>query len=100
MSPVARKNSSLLHLGKTHWNGRVFLQTCINGSSELMTNLSSSIVNSLYNIQLMKFAGENGVAAYGTMMYINLFSWLSFLVILSEAHRLSVIITVQETAMN
>ena len=36
-----------------------------------MTNLSSSIVNSLYNIQLMKFAGENGVAAYGTMMYIN-----------------------------
>ena len=67
----SRKNSSLLHLGKTHWNGRVFLQTCINGSSELMTNLSSSIVNSLYNIQLMKFAGENGVAAYGTMMYIN-----------------------------
>lgn len=67
----SRKNSSLLHLCKTHWNGRVFLQTCINGSSELMTNLSSSIVNSLYNIQLMKFAGENGVAAYGTMMYIN-----------------------------
>ena len=67
----ARKNSSLLQLGKTHWSGRVFLQTCINGSSELMTNLSSSIVNSLYNIQLIKFAGENGVAAYGTMMYIN-----------------------------
>lgn len=66
-----RKNSSLLRLGKTHWNGHVLLQTCINGSSELMTNLSSSIMNSLYNIQLMKFAGENGVAAYGTMMYIN-----------------------------
>lgn len=67
----ARKNSSLLHLGKTYLNGHVLLQTCINGSSELMTNLSSSIMNSLYNIQLMKFAGENGVAAYGTMMYIN-----------------------------
>lgn len=66
-----RKNSSLLRLGKTQWNGHVLLQTCINGSSELMTNLSSSIMNSLYNIQLMKFAGENGVAAYGTMMYIN-----------------------------
>lgn len=65
-----------------------------------MTNLSSSIVNSLYNIQLMKFAGENGVAAYGTMMYINFVFLAIFLVILSEARRLSVIITVQETAMN
>lgn len=67
----ARPNSSLLRLGKTHFNGRILLQTCINGSSELMTNLSSSIVNSLYNIQLMKFAGENGVAAYGAIMYVS-----------------------------
>lgn len=66
-----RRNSSLLHLGKTRFNGRILLQTCINGSSELMTNLSSSIVNSLYNIQLMKFAGENGVAAYGAIMYVS-----------------------------
>lgn len=66
-----RPNSSLLRLGKTHFNGRILLQTCINGSSELMTNLSSSIVNSLYNIQLMRFAGENGVAAYGAIMYVN-----------------------------
>ena len=36
-----------------------------------MTNLSSSIVNSMYNLQLMKFSGENGVAAYGTIMYVN-----------------------------
>ena len=66
-----RPNSSLLRLGKTRFNGRILLQTCINGSSELMTNLSSSIVNSLYNIQLMKFAGENGVAAYGAIMYVS-----------------------------
>lgn len=66
-----RKNSSLLRLGKTQFNGRILLQTCVNGSSELMTNLSSSIVNSLYNIQLMKFAGENGVAAYAAIMYVN-----------------------------
>lgn len=66
-----RPNSSLLRLGKTHFNERILLQTCINGSSELMTNLSSSIVNSLYNIQLMRFAGENGVAAYGAIMYVN-----------------------------
>lgn len=67
----SRKNSSLLRLGKTQFNGRILMQTCINGSSELMTNLSSSIVNSLYNIQLMKFAGENGVAAYAAIMYVN-----------------------------
>ena len=66
-----RPNSSLLRLGRTRFNGRILLQTCINGSSELMTNLSSSIVNSLYNIQLMRFAGENGVAAYGAIMYVN-----------------------------
>ena len=67
----ARKNSSLLQLGKTHLDVRIIVKTCVNGSSELMTNLSSSIVNSLFNIQLMKFAGENGVAAYGTIMYVS-----------------------------
>ena len=67
----ARKNSSLLKLGRTHFNGKIFLSACGNGSSELMTNLSSSIVNSLYNIQLMNLAGENGVAAFGTIMYVN-----------------------------
>ena len=67
----ARRNSSLLKLGRTHFNGEIFLCACGNGSSELMTNLSSSIVNSLYNIQLMNLAGENGVAAFGTIMYVN-----------------------------
>lgn len=67
----ARKNSSLLKLGRTHFNEKIFLSACGNGSSELMTNLSSSIVNSLYNIQLMNLAGENGVAAFGTIMYVN-----------------------------
>lgn len=66
-----RKNTSLLKLGKTHFNGRILLYTCSNGLSELMTNLSSSVVSSLYNIQLMKLVGENGVAAYGSIMYVN-----------------------------
>lgn len=66
-----RKNDSLLRLTKAGFDGRVFLKTCTNGSSELMTNLSSSIVNILYNLQLMKLAGENGVAAFGTIMYVN-----------------------------
>lgn len=67
----SRQNSSLLRLCRARFNGNVLLKTCTNGSSELMTNLSSSIVNSLYNLQLMKVAGENGVAAYGAIMYIN-----------------------------
>lgn len=66
-----RNNSSRLRLGKTSFNGKVLLQACTNGSSELMTNLSSSLVNSLFNLQLMKFSGENGVAAFGTIMYAN-----------------------------
>ena len=66
-----RKNSSKLRLGKTRFYGNILWKACTNGSSELMTNLSSSIVNSMYNLQLMKFSGENGVAAYGTIMYVN-----------------------------
>lgn len=66
-----RKNKSLLRLGKTHFNKKILLKTCTNGSSELMTNLSMSVVNALYNFQLIRFAGEDGVAAYGTIMYVN-----------------------------
>ena len=64
-----RKNTSRIHLGKTRFEGRVLLNACINGSSELMTSLSMSLVNILYNYQLLRFAGENGVAAYGVIMY-------------------------------
>ncbi len=67
----SRKNSSLLRLTKAKIEGRVLLRTCTNGSSELMSNLSLSIVNMLYNLQLMKYAGEDGVAAYGVIMYVN-----------------------------
>ena len=68
----AGKNSSLLRLGKTKWHGKVIWQTCMNGSSELVTNLSTSIVGVLYNFQLMEAAGENGVAAYGIIMYVDI----------------------------
>lgn len=75
----ARKNDSPLRLTKTKFNGRVLLNTVSNGSSEMITNLSSSVVNILYNFQLMKFAGENGVAAYGIIMYINIIFMAIFL---------------------
>ena len=64
------KNDSLLYLRKTKFYRSVIWKTCTNGSSELMTNISSSLVNILYNYQLMRMAGENGVAAYGVVMYV------------------------------
>lgn len=67
-----RPNSSLLRLTRTKFDKKSLIKACTNGSSELMTNISMSIVNMLYNIQLMKYAGEDGVAAYGVLMYVNL----------------------------
>ena len=67
----SRKNTSLLKLGRTHFMGRALFKTCMNGVSELMSNISMSIVSMLYNKQLIKYAGENGVAAYGVLMYVN-----------------------------
>ena len=66
-----RKNDSLLRLCKTSLNGRAIAKACVNGSSEFMSNISMSLVGMLYNIQLLKYAGENGVAAYGVMMYVS-----------------------------
>lgn len=64
-------NKSRLRLGKTNIDGRAIIKTCTNGSSELMTNISSNIVNILFNYQLMQFAGADGVSAYGVIMYCN-----------------------------
>ncbi len=66
------KNSSALRLGKTKMDGRAIAQTCINGSSELMSNIAMSVVSMLYNAQLLHYAGEDGVAAYGVLMYVSL----------------------------
>lgn len=66
-----RPNDSRLRLTRPRWEGRVLARGCANGSSELMTNLSMSLVNILYNYQLMRFAGADGVAAYGVIMYSN-----------------------------
>lgn len=68
----ARKNTSLLRFVKFRFDGKVLLKTCTNGSSELMSNISMSVVSMIYNVQLMKYAGENGVAAYGVLMYVSM----------------------------
>lgn len=67
-----RKNSSILRLGKAKLDGKALLKACTNGSSEFMSNVAMSVVGMLYNIQLLHYAGENGVAAYGVMMYVSM----------------------------
>lgn len=68
----ARPNSSLLRLGRTSFDGRALVRACTNGSSELMSSISASVVSMLYNAQLLRYAGEDGVAAYGVLMYVSL----------------------------
>ena len=67
----ARDNGSLLKLGRCSLDVKALLRTAANGSSELMSNLSMSLVSMLYNLQLMAHAGEDGIAAYGVIMYVN-----------------------------
>ena len=74
-----RPNSSLLRLTKTKYDGGALLKACTNGASELMSNISMSIVSMLYNVQLIKYAGEDGVAAYGVLMYVNMIFLAAFI---------------------
>lgn len=73
------KNSSLLRLGKPYFDFRSLVKVCTNGSSELLSNISMSLVGMLYNYQLMEHAGEDGVAAYGVLMYVNMIFLAAFI---------------------
>ena len=64
------KNTSKLRLGKTQFDGKATLKATSNGASEFVNGVSSSLVGLLYNTQLLKYAGEDGVAAYSIMMYV------------------------------
>lgn len=68
----ARKNSSRLHLTRCRLELRPLGRICANGSSELMSNISMSLVSMLYNVQLMQYVGEDGIAAYGVLMYVSM----------------------------
>lgn len=75
----AKPNTSLLRLVRTKFDGNALLKACVNGSSELMSNISMSVVGMLYNAQLIKYAGEDGVAAYGVLMYVNMIFLAAFI---------------------
>ena len=67
-----RKNNSLLKLVKPAWDGRALIKACTNGSSEFMAEAAVSLVGMIYNVQLLKHAGEDGVVIYGLLMYVSL----------------------------
>ena len=67
---LRKNNGSTLHVVRTKMEFRPILQACTNGVSELMTNISASLVSMLYNHQLMRLAGQDGVSAYGVLMYV------------------------------
>lgn len=66
----ACKNSSLLRFSKPKWYGRIVAKSCVNGSSELLGNIAMSLVSMIYNSQLIKIVGQNGVSAFGVIMYV------------------------------
>lgn len=75
----SRKNSSLLRLTKTRFDGVALVQTCTNGISELLSSISMSIVGMLYNCQLLRYAGSDGVAAFGILMYVTFIFQAAFI---------------------
>lgn len=93
----ARKNSSLLRLTKFEFDGKALLKTCTNGLSELVTVFSVSFVSVLYNVQLLSYAGENGVAAYGIVMYV---SWLFQSILIGYMIGVSPVISYNHGAKN
>lgn len=66
----SRGNDTPLQLVKTKFDWKAIGKACTNGSSEMLTNISLSLVNILYNMQLMKYAGADGIVAYGIIMYV------------------------------
>lgn len=68
----ARKNDSILRLGRTRVDWKILGKACLNGASEFLNNISMNLVGIAFNLQLMAYAGENGVAAYGVMMYVSM----------------------------
>ncbi|WP_330395173.1 MATE family efflux transporter [Oribacterium sp. C9] len=68
----SRKNNSLLRLVKPVWNGKALVKCLSNGSSEFMAEAAASLVGIIYNVQLLKYAGEDGVVIYGLIMYVSL----------------------------
>lgn len=67
-----KRGECKLYLCRFRFDGKALLKVCSNGASEFVSNVSFSLVGMLYNLQLIRFAGENGIAAYGVLMYVSM----------------------------
>lgn len=94
------KNTSRLRFTKPVFSGRDLLRICTNGSSELMSNIAMSLVSMLYNTQLLRYAGEDGVAAYGVLMYVSMIFVAVFIGFRWVLRRLSASISAHRTTGN
>lgn len=74
-----RKNDSVLRLGKTNFDFNALVKAASNGVSEFLSNVAGAVVGMLYNAQLMKYAGESGVSAYGVLMYVGMIFFAIFI---------------------
>ena len=70
---VFRKRDSLLHFQKPVFRGGVLFHASANGLSELATSLVSGITTLLFNLAMLKYIGEDGVAAITIIMYVLMF---------------------------
>ena len=68
----SRENNSLLRLTGASLDGRAIFKICVNGMSELINNIAFSVVGILYNVQFLKYTGEDGIAAYGVLLYVSM----------------------------
>lgn len=94
------RRSGSLWLTKTSFDSKALIRASLNGSSELMSNISMSIVSMLYNVQLMRYAGEDGVAAYGVLMYVSMIFIAAFLATPWAWRRLSASILARRIMRN
>lgn len=93
----ARNNSSLLRLEKPLVDFRALGKACSNGASELVSNLSMSLVSMLYNYQLMTFIGADGVAAYGVIQYV---AWIFLSLVMGFSMGAAPLVSFQHGAKN
>ena len=66
---LIRKND-YIHFERTKLKLKPLIKICFNGSSEFVNNISSSIVSIVFNMQLLHYFGEDGINAYGIIMYL------------------------------
>lgn len=65
----ALRRSGPLCFVRPKGGGKMLLRCCANGSSEMVTNMSTAVTTFLFNLLMMRYAGEDGVASITIVLY-------------------------------